>query len=696
MAAPRVISIDAETWRIEGRPAYPPRPIGWSIKWPGRPSRYYAFGHASENNCTEAEAKEALLEALNSDEFLCFHGGKFDVEVMCKWLGIALRDPRLHWSRLHDTSFLAFLCDPHARSHGLKELAAQHLNWPADERDRLAVWAWDNRLRLDHTVATNYPTWRNEKDTGPLKVKRSQVKTSEGHVKSSNPFDYYPFAPGNLVGEYAGDGYHAPGIMGDTDRTEALFEMMYEYVEHWEMLEAYDRERELMPILLENEQAGIHVDLPLLEEETELYQRAMEHVEQALRVRLNAPELNFDADQDFAHALIRAGVVPEERFERTPAKKEYRVGKDSLKPEMFDDPHVASAIGYRNRLKTCLSMFMEPWLLQANKTGGIITTNWNQTRGGDGGTRTGRPSCYDHNFLNISKSFEDRPDGYVHPEFLGVPKLPLVRKYTLPDPGELWLHRDFSGQELRVFADFEGDQWEQHEFEQSLLAAYLKDPGIDPHAWVRDQLQGKVARFQPPAGIDEERLKKFNSHLRTQVKVTNFRKIYGGGAGAVAQALGLSMQDAKQFCADHDQALPGRKRLDDWCKKKAQFGEPIRTWGGRIYFVEEPAFVDGRLMNFNYKLINYLVQGSAADLTKQAIIDWYNNPYRVARFLVTVYDEINVSSPRDIAKAQMKMLREEMCKQRLKRAPMLSDGKVGERWGAVVKEEDYEPWKEAA
>lgn len=687
MSAPPVISIDFETWRIESRPVYPPRPVGVSIKWPGQPSRYYAFGHATENNCEEGTAKEALLKAINSDEFLCFHNSKFDVEVLCSWLGIGLRDPRLHWTRLHDTAFLAFLCDPHAFNHGLKELAAQHLNWPAGERDEVAIWCWEHRLQLDHTVATNYPHWLNDKETGPLKVKRSQKKLADGTVKSTNPSDYFPWAPGDLVGRYA---------EGDTDRTEALFVMMYDYVVQWEMLEAYDRERELMPILLENEQTGIFVDLPLLEQETELYGAAFDHVERALRERLDAPDLNFDADQDFAHALIRAGIVREDQFERTPAKKEYRVGKDSLKPEMFSDPAVASAVSYRNRLATCLKMFMRPWLAQAQQSGGVITTNWNQTRGVDGGTRTGRPSCHDHNFLNISNSFEDRPDGYVHPSFLGVPNLPLVRKYNLPDPGELWLHRDFSGQELRVFADFEGAQWATENFDQSLLAQYLIDPALDPHTWVKNNLQGKVARFQPDKAWEQDRLDKFNSHLRTQVKVTNFRKIYGGGAGAVAQALGLSMPDAKQFCADHDQALPGRKLLDDWCKKQAQFGQPIRTWGGRIYFVEEPKFIEGRLKSFEYKLINYLVQGSAADITKQALIDWYNNPYRAARFLVTVYDEINVSSPRDIAKQQMRILREEMCKQRLNRCPMLSDGKVGERWGAVVKEEAYEPWKEAA
>ena len=60
---------------------------------------------------------------------------------------------------------------------------------------------------------------------------------------------------------------------------------------------------------------------------------------------------------------------------------------------MFSDPRVARVLGYRNRLTTCLKMFMLPWDRQADARGdGTIATNWNQTRGEAGGTRTGRPS----------------------------------------------------------------------------------------------------------------------------------------------------------------------------------------------------------------------------------------------------------------------------------------------------------------
>lgn len=655
MTAPRVISIDFESWSIEDRPAYPPHPVGVSIKWPGQASRYYAWGHASDNNCTEADGKAALEAALNSDYHLLFHGGKFDIEVAIKWLGLNPRDSRLAWDRMHDTSFLAFLCDPHAMSHGLKELAERHLNWAPDEKDEVAAWVWEKRADIEFSTKR--------------RVTRTTRSNSMGkYPVAGNAMEFIPYVPGSLAGKYA---------CGDTDRTVALFEMMYAYVEQNGMLEAYDRERELLPILMENERAGIRVDLDLLRHDTGVYQQAIAFVEAALRERLNAPGLNFDNDQEYAEALINADIVPEELFQRTPKTGKFKVGKDALTPELFTDPFVASAMGYRNRLKTALTMFMEPWLRQAELRNGVVSTNWNQTRGGDGGTRTGRPSTSNPNFLNISKSFEGRPDGYVHPDFLGVPPLPLVRRYMLPDEGEYWLHRDFSGQELRVFAHFE---------DGALLAAYRENAALDPHSWVRDKMQQVIPSLIPDPSWAQDRTDKWNSALRTKVKVTNFQSIYGGGVGAISRGLKISEQEAKEFKRFHDAALPGRKELNDRVLALVRTGQPIRTWGGRIYYPEEPKFVDGRFMSFEYKLINYLVQGSAADITKQAIIDWHNHPDRRARFLVTVYDEINVSAPIGLWKPQMKLLRNIMCADRLK-CPMLSDGKYGPRWGELEKYE---------
>ena len=63
MKQPKPVVIDFETFGIAGRPDYPPEPVGVSIKYPGKKSRYYGWGHPTKNNSTFAEALEALKKA---------------------------------------------------------------------------------------------------------------------------------------------------------------------------------------------------------------------------------------------------------------------------------------------------------------------------------------------------------------------------------------------------------------------------------------------------------------------------------------------------------------------------------------------------------------------------------------------------------------------------------------------------------
>lgn len=630
MTAPPCIVIDFETLPIQQRPEYPPKPVGVAIKLPGEPGQYLAWGHTAGNNCDPHQARMTLCSALESRLPILCHNAKFDLGVTCEGLGL----PELPWQRVHDTMFLAYLCDPHARSLGLKPLAADLLNWPASEREELDAWIWDHRAQLEQA----YPQY--------------------GKVSKKSLGAWIFAAPGELVGRYA---------VGDVERTAALFEHLWPIVQDNGMGPAYDRERQLLPILMENERIGLRVDQEGLERDIEGYSWHMDTVEAWLRKELRAGGLNFDADADVAAILLKRGVVPADKWQRTKATKAHpngqlSVSKDNLLPEYFTDPRIASALGYRNRLKTCLEMFMKPWSAQSARNKGHITTNWNQVRGtGKGGTRSGRPSTDKHNFLNISKDFETKSDGFVHPAFLNVASLPLCRKYLLPDDGEVWLHRDFDGQEMRVFAHYE---------QGALFDQYAADPMLDPHAYVGDEMMRVAARE-----ID-----------RTTVKALNFQSLYGGGVPALQNKVRCSYADAKQLKAFHGKALPGRKILNEEIMRVVRRGDPIRTWGGRLYYVEPPGFSKkyGKNMTYEYKLINYACQGSAADLTKQAIIDWHGAAGRTARFLVTVYDEINVSASPGNADSQMELLRDVMEERRLT-VPMRSSGKQGPTWGDLVK-----------
>ena len=129
--------------------------------------------------------------------------------------------------------------------------------------------------------------------------------------------------------------------------------------------------------------------------------------------------------------------------------------------------------------------------------------------------------------------------------------------------------------------------------------------------------------------------------------------------------------------------------LNEEIKRTVNLGVPIRTWGGRCYFPEEPKRLNGRMVDFKYKLLNYLVQGSAADVTKEALIRWYNHPDRHPedRFLVTVYDEINISAPEWRWKEAMAVLKEAMESIELD-VQMLSSPKVGPSWGQAEKIEE--------
>jgi DNA polymerase I-like protein with 3'-5' exonuclease and polymerase domains len=538
---------------------------------------------------------------------------------------------RLPALNMHDAMFLMFLRDPHSRNLQLKPLAERWLNWPPEERDAVDEWVKTHKKELLELFFT----------------------------KPFRPGAYIGYAPGDLVEPYA---------CGDTDRTLALFKDAWSYVVNNGMLGAYQREQQVMPIFLDNERKGIRVDMLALRRDVSAYRTFAGASDQWLRKRLKAPDLSLDNDRDVAAAFAKAGIVRDEDWTLT--KEGHRsVSKVNLTPDMFQDPRVAAAFGYRNRLMTCLKMFMEPWLEQATRRGdGYISTNWNQIRSERGGTRTGRPSTSDPNFLNISKSWDNNDDGYAHPKHLKVDPLPLVRRYLLADEGEQWLHRDYNGQELRILAHYE---------DGPLMQAYREDPWLDVHQHVADLIENKTGK----------------SFTRKNVKIANFRIIYGGGAPATAAGIGCSLSEAKELLEAHGAALPsikGRGGLTEQIKAMSKRGEPIVTWGGREYYAEPPGFSKkhGRVMDFDYKLLNYECQGSAADITKQAMINYSNHPKRKGRFLAQVYDEMNASSGPN-PKAEMAVLREsmEVISEQLD-VPLLSEGKWGPSWGEQKKFEE--------
>lgn len=634
MKLPQPVCIDFESFGIESRPEYPPKAVGVAIRYPGKKARYYAFNHPTENNCTRAVTTVALKAAWAYAKTCgaLFHNAKFDVDVAETHFGV----PPLPWDKVHDTMFLAFLEDPHAQELGLKPLGERFLGLPPEEQDAVGEWL------VEHQPVEG--------------VKISRSKNSDHYFGR-----YIAYAPGNLVGVYA---------RGDVERTVGLFDLLWPRIQERGMCEAYDRERRLLPVLLEMERRGAPVDLKRLRADVKTYNEWRAKLNLWCLNRLGNPSppkddgvpFNLDSADQLVKAMVAAGVCDTSLMPKTATGK-VSTAKDSLLLGVTDKVLLA-VLKYRTQLNTCLNTFMEPWLRVAEKSQGLIFTQWHQVRGSDGGgTRTGRLSSTP-NFQNIPLEFDSifyHDDPKAKPRlptapFKGLPSLPKCRDYIKAFEKERLCGRDFKGQELRVTAHFEDDE---------MARSYIENPNLDLH-------QKMVGMITQTTGL---------TITRSDAKTINFSILYGSGTTKLALGLKCSYDQAKMLKAAYLNALPGVKRLINDLNMRAAQKLPIRTFGGREYYCEEPRIIDGRIRNFSYKLVNYLVQGSSADQTKDAVLRFHEKQTS-GKLLLTVHDEILVSAPEKSWKQVMTVLRECMNDAGLD-VPMLSDGETGKTWAGM-------------
>lgn len=542
-----MIGLDIETLPIvDGAPLLP-EPVGCSI-YEGGKSKYWAWGHPTGNNCTKEEFKNELLRIW--DQPLVTHNGcGFDVPVLEHWFQLPARDPLL----THDTLFLSYLHNPHARELGLKPLAEDWLGMPPEEQRELHDWILQN--------------------TDCRTIKQAGAYICE--------------APGDLTGKYA---------EGDTDRTVALYEHTMPVLES--MGEAYNRERRLAVVLADIQHKGVRVDLVRLKDD---YHKAMVKkalLEDLIRKHLvQGPSFNPGSDAELGRALLELGY---EGFLLTP-KGKISLARPSLEKVLENDPELMSLLKSRSIYDTLTGTFMHGWIKFAEANDGRIHASYNQVRNPEGyGTRTGRLSSSKPNFQNVPTDLGE--------DYFGDP-FPVMRSYLLPEIGEVWVCGDFKNQEPRLTAHYEGG---------ALLAAFIDNPQLDPYMFVANL-----------CNIE-----------RKPSKVILLGLIYAMGAATMADRLGCDPGTASMYRNIVRTSLPDVMELDRDCKERFLRGLPIRTLGGRQYYCEPAS--NGR--RWEYKALNTLIQGSAADQTKEAMV--YIHPKLVdihGRLLGSVHDELSVS-----------------------------------------------------
>lgn len=548
-----IVVLDFESHAIQARPEYPPRPVGLAIYMEDSPPFYMAWGHPTNNNCTEDCAKQRLAKCLIlADKIIC-HNAPFEGSIIEEVWGMAVP-----WDKVEDTMVMAFIDNPHGEL-SLKPLAEQHLGMPPEERDAVKDWL------IAHGVCRDVKGWGA----------------------------FIAYAPGDLVGRYA---------VGDVERTYQLYQFYMARMAP-RVLAAYRREMDLMPHVLRMDQRGVRIDTDTLTNDLNAAYAEMEWLDEDIN-RILGREVDVDSNEDLANAIEAAGLS---KGFGTTATGKRSVAKDSLL-EAVTDSQLLGHLLVRNSLATCIRTFMQPWLAQARKTGGRLYIKWNQVRNySETGARTGRLSS-SPNLQNIPTEWEKLKSQLASISYILHVPMPQVRRYVLPDEGNVFVGADYAAQEMRLLAHFAGGH---------LLEQLVANPKEDVH-----MIAAGIA------GI-----------TRKVAKTLGFAVLYGAGVGRIAESLYVPVASAMQYKAEYLTAMPEIKQLTQDVQYVGRRNEAINTLGGRQYYVECGKVLNGIHKTFEYKLVNYLIQGSAADQTKAAMLAYCRRTEH-GRLVLTVHDQL--------------------------------------------------------
>jgi len=287
---------------------------------------------------------------------------------------------------------------------------------------------------------------------------------------------------------------------------------------------------------------------------------------------------------------------------------------------------------------------------------GRIFAEINQLRGDNGGTVTGRFSYSNPNLQQVPARNKD----------LG----PRIRSLFLPEEGHTWGCFDYNQQEPRLVVHYAGLQ--NLYGVDSVLEAY-KAGDADFHHIVADMAQ--IPRFQ--------------------AKTINLGLFYGMGKNKLQAELGVSKDKAEELFRQYHDKVPFVKQLMDSVMRRAQDSGRIRTLLGRLcrFHLWEPhqfgihkalshedalrEHGPGIRRAYTYKALNKLIQGSAADMTKKAMINLYKEgiiPH------IQVHDELDISVKDDKQAKQIIQIMETAVDLEV---PNKVDYESGKNWGDI-------------
>ena len=467
------------------------------------------------------------------------HNLKYDMVVLRRYHVVI--------SPLDDTMLMSYILDAGSHGHGMDELAALHLG--------------------HRTIA---------------------FKDVTGTGKSHITFDLVPL---DQALAYAAE---------DADVTLRLHRFLKPRLLAERMVTPYEtQERPLVPVLVDVETDGIHVDRATLERLSREFAERQRALETDI-YRLAGREFNVGSPKQLGEILFDELHLEGGHKGKSGA---YATGADvleSLAAEGHDLP--ATVLEWR-QLDKLKSTYTDALVEQINPRTGRVHTSFAMAA-----ASTGRLSSTNPNLQNIPIRTEDGRK---------------IRHAFVATPGRVLLSLDYSQIELRILAHVAAIDALKHAFHE----------GLDIHALTAGQIFGVDAGTVDPA-------------MRRQAKAINFGIIYGISAFGLSRQLGISNEEAAAYMKAYFERYPG---IQDYMHRTKQFCRErgyVETLFGRRCHV--PGIHDKNAARRNFAeraAINAPIQGTAADVLKRAMIRVPGALTRHdldtrAHMLLTVHDEL--------------------------------------------------------
>ena len=399
-------------------------------------------------------------------------------------------------------------------------------------------------------------------------------------------------------------------------------------------------EMPLIPVLASMEKAGITIDRAALKLFLDEVQGELDKL--TARIYEEAGEaFNIRSAQQIGDILFRKlGLSSGKSTSGGQASTSQAV----LEKLSGEHPVVDALLEYR-KLEKMRSTYLEPLPRLAGPDGRIHTT-LNQTA-----TATGRLSSSNPNLQNIPV----RGD-------MGR----RMRTCFTAGPGMKLISADYSQVELRVLAHYSQDP--------TLVAAFRNGEDIHTRtaALLHDVEPSEI-------GPDERR----------KAKTINFGLIYGMGPRKLAQDLAIPMSEARMFIERYFARFAHIKEFFDSVEESARELGYVTTLSGRRRPLPDMRSMSGQARALaERQAVNTLIQGSAADLIKFAMLAVFNDKELrrlKARLLLQIHDELIVEVPEDSAQAAAERLSALMVDTASwgidLAVPLVADAGIGQNWG---------------